>query len=141
MILLINKTCYNISPLLYYFFFSNTKTILPNGSEIIIFYLFLNLITTSISYDYLKECRTDKNEPAEKSLLIKNELEYSITDITNNTERNSIASENSINLNKNKKIFLTGENENVEGIFKSKRKSMIAVLKDNLILKLLKREY
>ena len=133
LILLINKTSYNISPLLYYFFFSNTKTILPNGSEIIIFYLFMNLITTSISYDYLKECRTDKDEPAEKSLLIKNELEYSITDITNNTERNSNASENSINLNKKEKNFFPGENENVAGVFISKRKSIIAVLKDKNI--------
>jgi hypothetical protein len=133
LILFINKFSYNISPILYYFFFSYIKTISPNGSEIIIFYLFVGLITTLISFDYLKECRTDKNEPSEKSLLIKNELEYSITDITNNTDRNSIRSENSINLSKGERSYLPGENENITGVFISKRQSIISVLKDKNI--------
>ena len=135
LILFINKISYNLSPLLYIFFFSNTQTISPNGGEIILFYLILCIIATSISFDYLTECRTDNNEPAEKSFLIKNELEYSITDITKNTDRNTIKSENSINVNKGEKYYFLdeNENENVKGVFMSKRKSIISILKDKNI--------
>ena len=133
LILLINQISLNISPLLYYFFYSNTKTISPNGSEIIIFYLIINLITTFISFDYLRECLNDKNEPNEQSFLIKNELEYSITDITNNTERMSNRSENSININKKEKNYFPGENENIAGVFISKRQILFSVLKDKNI--------
>ena len=134
LIIFINQISYNISPLLYYFFFSNYKNISPIGTEIIIFYLFICVIATSISFDYIKECRTDNNEPAEKNLLIKNELEYSITDITNNTtDRNTFMSENSINLHKGERSYTQGENENVTGVFISKRQSIISVLKDKNI--------
>ena len=135
LILFINKISYNISPLIYLFFFSNTQTISPTGSEIILFYLILCIITTSISFDYLTECRTDNNEPAEKSFLIKNELEYSITDITKNTDRNTFKSENSINVNKGERYYFLdeNENENVKGVFMSKRKSIISILKDKNI--------
>ena len=133
LILLINQISLNISPLLYYIFYSNTKTISPNGSEIIIFYLIINLIVTFISFDYLRECLSDKNEPNEQSFLIKNELEYSITDLTNNTERISNKSENSININKKEKNYFPGENENIAGIFVSKRQILISVLKDKNI--------
>ena len=133
LILIINKISYNISPLIYYLFYSNTETISPNGSEIIIFYLVLDIIVTLISFDYLRECLTNKDETNEQSLLIKNELEYSITDITNTTERVSNISENSMNLNKREKNFFPGENDNVTGVFKSKRQSIISVLKDKNI--------
>ena len=133
LILLINQISFNISPLLYYFLYLNTKTISPNGSEIIIFYLIFNIIVTLISFDYLRECLNDKNEPNEQSFLIKNELEYSITDITNTTERISNKSENSININKKGKNYFPGENENVAGVFISKRQTLISVLKDKNI--------
>jgi hypothetical protein len=133
LILLINKISFNISPVLYYFYFSNTKTISPDGSEIIIFYLILSIISISLSFDYLRECRSVKNEPNEQALLIKNELEYSITDITNNTDRISDNSENSTNLNKREKNLIPGENDNVTGVFKSKRQSIISVLKEKNI--------
>jgi hypothetical protein len=133
LILLINKISYNISPLLYYFFFANTETISPNGTEIIIFYLVCAIIASSMSFDYIRECLIDKNDSNEQSLLIKNELEYSITDITANTDRISEQSETSINLNKKNKNFFPGENDNVRGVFLSKRQSIIAVLKDKNI--------
>jgi hypothetical protein len=132
-ILLINQISFNISPLLYYFLYLNTKTISPDGSEIIIFYLIFNIIVTLISFDYLRECLNDKNEPNEQSFLIKNELEYSITDITNTTDRISNKSENSININKKGKNYFPGENENVAGVFISKRQTLISVLKDKNI--------
>ena len=93
LILLINKISYNISPFLYYFFFASTETISPNGTEIIIFYLFCAIIASLMSFDYIRECLIDKNDSNEQSLLIKNELEYSITDITANTDRISEQSE------------------------------------------------
>ena len=133
LILLINQISFNISPLLYFFFYLNTKTISPDGSEIIIFYLIFNIIVTLISFDYLRECLNDKNEPNEQSFLIKNELEYSITDITNTTDRISNKSENSININKKGKNYFPGENENVAGVFISKRQTLISVLKDKNI--------
>ena len=133
LILLINTISFNISPVLYYIYFSNTKVISPDGSEIIIFYLIISIITTLLSFDYLRECRSEKNEPNEHSLLIKNELEYSITDITSNTERMSDTSESSTNLNKREKKLFPGENDNVSGVFKSKRQSIILVLKDKNI--------
>ena len=133
LILLINKISFNISPLIYYLFFTNTKIISPNGSEIIIFYLIMSIIITLISFDYLRECLINKDETNEHSYLIKNELEYSITDITNNTERISNTSENSMNLNKREKNIFPGENDNVTGVFLSKRQSIISVLKDKNI--------
>ena len=132
-ILLINKISYSISPLLYYFFFSYTKRISPNGTEIIIIYLILGIIATSISFDYLRECLIEKNNTTEQSLLIKNELEYSITDITANTDKISIQSETSINLNKENRNIFPGENDNIRGVFISKRQSIISVLKDKNI--------
>lgn len=132
-ILLINKISYNISPLLYYLFFANTETISPNGTEIIIFYLVCAIIASLISFDYIRECLKDKNDSNEQSLLIKNELDYSITDITANTDRISEQSETSINLNNKNKNFFPGENDNVRGVFISKRQSIISVLKDKNI--------
>ena len=133
LILIIYRISFNVSPLLYYLFYSNNKKILSNGSEIIIFYLICNIIITLISFDYLRECLNNKNENNEQSLLIKNELEYSITDITNNTDRVSNISESSTNLNKRHKILFPGENDNVTGVFISKRQSIISVLNDKNI--------
>ena len=132
-ILLINKICFNLSPLLYYFFFSNTKTISPNGTEIIIFYFILDIILTLISFDYLRECLSDKTESKEHSLLIKNEFEFSIGDITNKTERTSNVSLSSVNLSKNEKNIFPDNNDNVNDIFRSKKQCIISVLKDNNI--------
>ena len=69
LILLINTISFNISPVLYYIYFSNSKVISPDGSEIIIFYLIISIITTLLSFDYLRECRSEKNEPNEHSLF------------------------------------------------------------------------
>ena len=132
-ILLINKICYHISPILYLIFFQNYGNIIsPIGSEIIIFYLILLIICPLISFDYLRECRTDKTESNEQSLLIKNELEFSISDMTGTTERGSEQSENSINLEKKNKFFLN-ENENINRAFISKRQSIITVFNDKNI--------
>ena len=132
-IMLISKICYNISPLLYLIFFQNYANIIsPIGSEIIIFYLIILVICSLISFDYLRECRTDKNESIEQSLLIKNELEFSISDMTGTTQRDSGQSDNSINLEKKDKIFMN-ENENINRVFISKRQSIISVFKDKNI--------
>ena len=132
-IMLISKICYNISPLLYLIFFQNYANIIsPIGSEIIIFYLIILVICSLISFDYLRECRTDKNESIEQSLLIKNELEFSISDMTGTTQRDSGQSDNSINLEKKDKIFMN-ENENINRIFISKRQSIISVFSDKNI--------
>lgn len=133
LILLIIKISFNISPILYYLSFVNSKTISPYGSEIIIFYLIMSIIITLISFDYLRECLINKDESNEHSYLIKNELEYSITDITNNTERQSNRSENSMNLNKSETNIFPGENDNVTGVFLSKKQLIISVLKDKNI--------
>ena len=86
-ILLISKICYNISPLLYLIFFQKYSNIIsPIGSEIIIFYLVILIICSITSFDYLRECRKDKIESNEQRLLIKNELEYSISEMTGTTE-------------------------------------------------------
>ena len=132
-ILLINKFCYYISPLLYLLFFQKYgNDIFPTGSEIIIFYLFLMAICSIMSFDYLRECRTEKIESNEQSMLIKNELEYSISDMTGTTERGSGISENSINLEKKDKIFVS-ENENINRVFISKRQTIIAVFNNKNI--------
>ena len=132
-IMLISKICYNISPLLYLIFFQNYANIIsPIGSEIIIFYLIILVICSLISFDYLRECRTDKNESIEQSLLIKNELEFSISDMTGTTQRDSGQSDNSINLEKKDKIFMN-ENENINRVFISKRQSIISVFRDKNI--------
>ena len=132
-ILLINKFFYYISPLLYLLFFQKYgNDISPIGSEIIIFYLFLMAICSLMSFDYLRECRTEKIESNEQSLLIKNELEFSISDMTGTTERGSGISENSINLEKKDKIFLN-ENENINRVFISKKQTIITVFNNKNI--------
>lgn len=133
LILLINQISFNISPVIYYFFYFNTKNISPNGSEIIIFYIIANIFVTLISFDYLRECLNNANEKDEQSHLINNELEYSITDITNNTERESNRSESSINLNNKEKNYFPGENANIARVFVSKRQSLFSVVKDKNI--------
>ena len=127
-IILINKICYHISPLLYITFFSYYgNSFSPIGGEIIIFYLVLLIICTAISFDYLRDCRNEKIESNEQNLLIKKELEFSISDMTDNTtERGSNHSDNSIRLEKNEKIFLN-ENENINRVFISRRQSIISV--------------
>ena len=132
-ILLINKIFYSISPLIYILFFDKFGNyISPIGSEIIIFYIILLFILPLISYDYIRECRNEEFENKEQNLLIKNELEYSITDMTGSTERGSSQSENSVNLDKkNKSIF--GQNEHISRIFISKRQSIISVFSDKNI--------
>ena len=102
--------------------------IIYNGGEIIIFYLILLIICTAISFDYLRDCRNEKIESIEQNLLIKKELEFSISDMTDNTtERGSNHSDNSIRLEKNEKIFLN-ENENINRVFISRRQSIISIL-------------
>ena len=128
-IILINKICYHASPLLYLMFFQHYgKTFSPIGSEIIIFYLILLFICTPISFDYLRDCHNKKNGSYEQNLLIKNELEFSISDMTETTERSSGTSESSVKLEKKEKILLS-ENENINRAFLSKRKNIISVLK------------
>ena len=132
-ILLISKICYNISPLLYLIFFQKYSNIIsPIGSEIIIFYLVILIICSITSFDYLRECRKDKIESNEQRLLIKNELEYSISEMTGTTERSSTLSEDFINYEKNQKIFLE-ENENINRVFLSKKQSIISVFNDKNI--------
>ena len=133
-IILINKICYHISPLLYViFFYYKGEKYSPIGNEIIIFYLILLIICTAISFDYLRDCHKDKIETNEQSLLIKKELEFSITDMTDNTtERGSNHSEDSIKLEKNEKIFLD-ENENINRVFISRRQSIISVFSNKNI--------
>ena len=132
-VMLIGKICYNLSPLLYLIFFQKyLNTISPIGSEIIIFYLIILVICSLISFDYLRESRIDKSESKEQSLLIKNELEFSISELTGTTDRGSGESENSINLEKKNKIFMN-ENENINRIFISKRQSIISVFNDKNI--------
>ena len=133
-IILINKICYHISPLLYLiFFYYYGKNFSPIGSEIIIFYLILLIICTAISFDYLRDCHNEKNESNEQSLLIKKELEFSISDMTDNTtERGSNHSDNSIRLEKNEKMFLN-ENENINRVFISRRQSIISVFSNKNI--------
>ena len=132
-ILLISKICYNISPLLYFFIFKKLSDIVsPIGGEIIIFYLVILIICSLISFDYLRECRIEKFESNEQKLLIKNELEYSISDITETTERSSTLSEDSVDLEKKQKIFLD-ENENINRVFLSKKHSFISVFSDKNI--------
>lgn len=132
-VLLINKICYHISPLIYLIFFKKYGNIIsPVGSEIIIFYLICAIICALISYDYLRECRNEKYESNEQSLLIKNELEFSIADMTGNAERGSEQSENSMNLEKKNKIFMN-ENENINKVFISKKQSFISAFKDKNI--------
>ena len=132
-ILLISKICYNISPLLYLIFFQKYSNIIsPIGSEIIIFYLVILIICSITSFDYLRECRKDKIESNEQRLLIKNELEYSISEMTGTTERSSTLSEDFVNYEKNQKIFLE-ENENINRVFLSKKQSIISVFNDKNI--------
>ena len=132
-IVLISKICYHISPLLYFIFFKLYGSIIsPIGSEIIIFYLICLVICSLLSFDYLKECRNEKNESKEQGLLIKNELEFSISDMTETTDRGSGQSDNSVNLEKSNKIFLN-ENENINRVFISKRQSFISVFNDKNI--------
>ena len=126
-IILINKVCYHISPLLYLIFshFYENK-FFPIGKEMIIFYLIVGIICIAISYDYLRDCRDEKIESYEQSLLIKNELEFSITDLTDTTDKDTRLSESSTKLSKKEKIFLD-ENENINRVFISKRQIALAV--------------
>ena len=132
-IILINKVCYYISPLLYLIFFHfYGKQFSPIGSEIIIFYLIVLIICTPISYDYLRDCRNEKMESYEQSLLIKNELEFSISDLTDTTDKDTRLSESSTKLSKKEKIFLS-ENENINRVFISKRQIIISVFNNKNI--------
>lgn len=132
-ILLINRICYYISPILYLLFFKRFgHSISPIESKIIIFYIIIAFICTLISFDYLKECRTDKNESTEQTLLIKNELEFSISDMTGTTEIDSRTSDNSTNLDKKNKIFIH-ENENINRVFINKKNIIISAFKDKNI--------